>query len=256
MLSLSKFPVNTWVAKNEQKKLFHLTNRIDYDLHIAQSYPISMECQSERTNLALLVILRLTFSTNYVLFSWMSKNYFRSLLNEINNFKRDALARLRDLCYFCVVLSFDLVQPGAYEQEHATPLHFCHGVFIHRFIFRSWEVHNQLQDTNWRHYVTGPELPFFHKRKGELKTDQSVNMPWHRLSMGVASSCSSAPVSTHPSLHSSVRPSILPITLTSIHAFIYSSMNSSIRFNAFQIQNKWGRIRLCKRLPIMHMCVF
>ena len=24
---------------------------------------------------------------------------------------------------------------GAYEQEHATPLYFCHGVFIDRFIF-------------------------------------------------------------------------------------------------------------------------
>ena len=26
---------------------------------------------------------------------------------------------------------------GAYELEHATPLYFCHGVFIDRFIFRS-----------------------------------------------------------------------------------------------------------------------
>ena len=41
--------------------------------------------------------------------------------------------------------------------------------------------------------VTGPELPFFHNRKGVLKIDQSVKMPWHRLSMGVAGSCSSAP---------------------------------------------------------------
>ena len=93
------------------------------------------------------------------------------------------------------------VKSGAYEQEHATPLYFCHGVFIDRFIFRSnllwmrlpWECHNQSQDTNWRHCVTGPELPFFHKRKGVLKIDQSVKMPWYRLSMGVASSCSSAP---------------------------------------------------------------
>ena len=36
--------------------------------------------------------------------------------------------------------------------------------------------------------VTGPELSFFHKRKGILKTDQSVKMPWHRLSMEVACS--------------------------------------------------------------------
>ena len=85
--------------------------------------------------------------------------------------------------FWCSVL------PGAYEQEHA-PLYFCHGVFIDRFIFRSnllwmrlpWECHRQSQDTNWRHCVTGPELPFFHKRKGVLKIDRSVKMPWHRLS--------------------------------------------------------------------------
>ena len=94
------------------------------------------------------------------------------------------------------------IATGAYEQEHATPLYFCHGVFIDPSIFRSnlllmrlpWECHNQSQDTNWRHCVTGPELPFFHKRKSVLKVDQSVKMKWHRLSMGVASSCSSAPV--------------------------------------------------------------
>ena len=49
------------------------------------------------------------------------------------------------------------------------------------------------QDTYWRHCVTGPELPFFRKRKGVLKIDQSVKLPWDRLSMGVTSSCSSAP---------------------------------------------------------------
>ena len=58
-----------------------------------------------------------------------------------------------------------------------------------------WDCHNQSQDTNWRHCVTEPELPFFHRRKGVLKIiDLSVKMPWQRLSMGVASSCSSAPV--------------------------------------------------------------
>ena len=35
-----------------------------------------------------------------------------------------------------------------------------------------WECHDQS-----RHCVTGPELPFFHKRKGVLKIDQSVKMP-------------------------------------------------------------------------------
>ena len=37
-----------------------------------------------------------------------------------------------------------------------------------------WEYYNQSQDTNLRHCVTGQELPFFHKRKGVLKIDQSV----------------------------------------------------------------------------------
>ena len=68
-------------------------------------------------------------------------------------------------------------KPGAYEQEHATQLYFCHGVFIYRFTFRSnllwmrlpWESHNQSQDTNWRHCVTGPELLLVHKRKGCTK---------------------------------------------------------------------------------------
>ena len=56
-----------------------------------------------------------------------------------------------------------------------------------------WECHDQSQETNWRHCVTGPELPFFRKRKGVLKIDQSVKMPWHRLSVGVACSYSLAP---------------------------------------------------------------
>ena len=98
-------------------------------------------------------------------------------------------------------LSVFLTRSGAYEQEHATPLYFCHGVFKDRFIFRSnllwmrlpWECHNQSQNTNWRYSVTEPELAFFHKRKGVLKIDQSVKMPWNRLSMESASSCSSAP---------------------------------------------------------------
>ena len=39
------------------------------------------------------------------------------------------------------------------------------------------ECHDQSQQTHWRHGVTGPELPFFHKRNGTLKMDQSVKMP-------------------------------------------------------------------------------
>ena len=70
-----------------------------------------------------------------------------------------------------------------------------------RFIFRSnfprmrlsWECHDQSQETNRRHCVAVPEVPFFHKRKDILKIDQSVKMPWHRFNMGVACSYSSAP---------------------------------------------------------------
>ena len=51
----------------------------------------------------------------------------------------------------------------------------------------SLKYHDQSQETNWRHCVTGPELPLFHKRKGIVKIDQSVKMPWHRLCMRVAS---------------------------------------------------------------------
>ena len=54
------------------------------------------------------------------------------------------------------------------------------------------ECHDQSKETNWRHCVTGPGLHFFHKRKGILKIDQSVKMPWHGLSMEVACSYSSA----------------------------------------------------------------
>ena len=45
--------------------------------------------------------------------------------------------------------------------------------------------------------VTGPELHFFHIRKGVLKIGQSVKMPCHRLSMGVACSSLSAPVAVY-----------------------------------------------------------
>ena len=94
-------------------------------------------------------------------------------------------------------------------QLHCIPVM---AVFIDRFIFRSnflgmtlpWECHDQSQEANWSHCVTGPELPFFYKRKTTLKIDQSVKMPWHRLSMGVACSYSSAPVKVQ---RSSIRSS-------------------------------------------------
>ena len=61
-----------------------------------------------------------------------------------------------------------------------------------------WECHGQLlQESNWRHCVTGPELPFSHKIKGILKIDQSIRMTWHGLSMEVACSYSSAPARIH-----------------------------------------------------------
>ena len=43
----------------------------------------------------------------------------------------------------------------------------------------SWEYHDQSQETNWRHCVTGPEVTFSHKRKSILKINQSVKMLWH-----------------------------------------------------------------------------
>ena len=59
------------------------------------------------------------------------------------------------------------------------------------------ECHDQSQDSNWRHHFTGPELRFFHKRKGVPKRDPSVKIPWYRLSTGVACSLSSAPGITY-----------------------------------------------------------
>ena len=86
------------------------------------------------------------------------------------------------------------------QEPMSSSMQVHYGVFLSRRFHRNllwmrlpWECHNQSQDTNWRHCVTDPELPFFHKRKGVLKIDQSVKMPGHWLSMGVASSCSSAP---------------------------------------------------------------
>ena len=63
------------------------------------------------------------------------------------------------------------------------------GSFLDRFPWMRlpWECRDQSQETNCRLCVNGPELPFLHKRKGILKIDQYVKMPWHRLS-------SSAPV--------------------------------------------------------------
>jgi len=68
------------------------------------------------------------------------------------------------------------------REGHGTPLYSCHGVFIDPSILRSnfpgmrlpWEC--QSQGIYWRYCVTGPELPFFHKRKGILKVGQSVKM--------------------------------------------------------------------------------
>ena len=45
----------------------------------------------------------------------------------------------------------------------------------------------------WRHCITEPELPFYHKRKRSPKINRSVKMPRHRFSMGVVCSYSLAP---------------------------------------------------------------
>ena len=60
-------------------------------------------------------------------------------------------------------------------------------VFTDKFIFKPnfpamrlpRECYDQSQESNRRNCVTGPELPFFHKRKDVLKIfiEQSVKMP-------------------------------------------------------------------------------
>ena len=75
-----------------------------------------------------------------------------------------------------------------------------HYILIDWFIFRPnfagmrlpSGFHDQSHETNSRHYVTEPELPFFHNRRGILKINQSVKMPWHRLGMRAACSYSSS----------------------------------------------------------------
>ena len=70
--------------------------------------------------------------------------------------------------------------------------------FINLFIFISnfqgmrlpWEFHDQPQETNWRHCVTGPELPFFHKERCTKNRSVCKNAV---LCMGVACSYSLAP---------------------------------------------------------------
>ena len=64
-------------------------------------------------------------------------------------------------------------------------------------IFLKWDSRGSVM-TNHKILVdvSGQGLPFFHKRKGILKIDQSIKMPWHRLSMEAASSYSSSPVAT------------------------------------------------------------
>lgn len=54
--------------------------------------------------------------------------------------------------------------------------------------------------TNYKKLVdfTGPELPFFYKREGIPKIDQSIKMPRHRLRMGVAGSYSSVLLQGNP----------------------------------------------------------
>ena len=115
---------------------------------------------------------------------------------------------------------------------------------IHRFIFRwnllwmrlPWKCHNQLQETNWHHCVAGPALPFFHKRKGVLKIDQSVKTPWHRLSMGVASSCSSAPDDTLITQLSSSAVKVILSLVFLAKIFLSSSSIAAARQNS-QKQN-------------------
>ena len=87
-------------------------------------------------------------------------------------------------------------------------LYSCYGVFTNITILErislEWDSWSAMTGDKKLVDVTGPEVSFFHKRKGILKVDQSVNMPWHRLSIGVACSYLSAPGET-PFLGSSNR---------------------------------------------------
>ena len=93
----------------------------------------------------------------------------------------------------------------------------------------------------WRHYVAGLELPFFHKRKGILKIDQSPKIPWHRLSMGVVCSYSSVPGSEHFACQDS--------GLSHIHKLIVSASEKILNNISVAV---WGQLRgcPCKNRPL------
>ena len=63
---------------------------------------------------------------------------------------------------------------------------------IRKLWIRLWTVKSAFTRSLW----VGACNSTIFLSKGVLKIDQSVKMPWHRLCMGVASSCSSAPAFT------------------------------------------------------------
>ena len=79
----------------------------------------------------------------------------------------------------CAIINFN--------QEPMSRSMQLHYVFIDRYIFRSnfpgirlpWEYHNQSQETNWRHCVTGPETAFLSQKKKVFST--LANPIIHRL---------------------------------------------------------------------------
>ena len=130
----------------------------------------------------------------FIIFDKLLKNRFLSVMVE---FCQEPMSSSNSTIFL----------PGRYHR----PIYFRPNLLWMRL---PRECHNQSQHTNWRHCITGPELHFFHKRKGVLKIDQSVKMPWHRLSMGVASSCSSAPGFVEPYVHNIHKNHLVTLTLS------------------------------------------
>ena len=106
----------------------------------------------------------------------------------------------------CANLFRQLLPKNLLPQEPKSRSMQLRCIFIDWFIFRSnlpgmrlpWECHDQSQEPNWHHWVTRPELPFFHKRKDILKIGQSAKRPWHRscmllLTLSLISSVSDPP---------------------------------------------------------------
>ena len=100
-----------------------------------------------------------------------SRHFNRDTMSTSNYLGKHVCYKVHEIMVMCCTIS--ACQEQMSRSIPASPLYSCHGIFKYRFIFRSnfpgmrlpWECHDQLQETNWLHYCTGPELSFFHERK-------------------------------------------------------------------------------------------